>query len=156
MKEKKDLMQIKSFLFNSLVFLLLNLQAQDPVQWKYSLVKNTEGYAIHLTATLEESWHIYAQVQPKEAISAPTQIQFNPNPLLKLSGKPKEFGIKETYTDPQAGIIQYQYGHTVDFVQQFQVKAGIKTSVSGTVTYQVCTNERCLQPKTVAFSLPVQ
>jgi hypothetical protein len=110
---------------------------------------------IRLTAYLESGWHIYAQVQPKEAISQPTKIVFRPNPLLQLQGPVNELGKKETYTDKTAGIIQYQYSDSVVFSQVAKLRGKAKTRITGTVTYQTCTGEMCLPPKTIPFSIAI-
>ena len=73
-----------------------------------------------------------------------------------IIGKAKEIGKKEMYQDKAAGIKQYQYGDKVDFVQVINLKLAVKTSISGTITYQTCTNEMCLPPKTITFTVPLQ
>ncbi|OJW59384.1 MAG: hypothetical protein BGO55_08630 [Sphingobacteriales bacterium 50-39] len=129
-------------------------QAQNPVQWKYSVVKvDNATYELHLTATMQEGWHIYAQQQPKEAIAVPTQIAYRANPLVTPVGTAREIGQKETQTVEALDIKQYQYAHTVDFVQKITLKATVKTSFSGTVTFQACTDKQCLPPKVESFDL---
>jgi len=132
-------------------------QILNPVHFNYSVVKKTpKTIELHMTATMDKGWHIYSQIQPKEAISEPTKIAFNKNPLVAATGKAKEIGKKEMYRDKVAGIKQYQYGDKVDFVQVINLKLAVKTNVSGTITYQTCTNEMCLPPKTITFSIPLQ
>lgn len=132
-------------------------QKPDPVHFTYSCKAiNDKQVEVHILATLDEGWHLYAQTQPKDAISIPTKITFTKNPLIKIASTlPKEIGEKEQYHDPVAGITQYQYAHSVEFVQMVTLKAKAKTNLSGTITYQVCTNEMCLPPKTVPFSLSI-
>jgi thiol:disulfide interchange protein DsbD len=57
----------------------------------------------------------------------------------------------EKWKDEASGIQANQYANQVDFVQVVKVKGNVKTSVSGSLTYQVCTNEMCLPPKTDNF-----
>ncbi len=65
----------------------------DPVRWVFHVVSSSDNvYEIRLTAHLESGWHIYAQVQPKEAISQPTKITFRLNPLVQLQGPVNERG----------------------------------------------------------------
>jgi DsbC/DsbD-like thiol-disulfide interchange protein len=114
-------------------------------------------YALHIMVVPNEGWHIYAQQQPPGAIAQATVVQFTKNPLLKITPGPvKEVGEKETYTDPAAGILQYYYSHRVEFVQGFTRKGKAKTTINGTFTYQLCTNERCLPPATMPFSVGVE
>ena len=150
-------MEIKK-IFMGIVFstIAVNSFAQilEPVKWNYSAKKITDKtYEVHLTATIDNGWHIYAQRQPKDAIAIPTTIKFNKNPLLILNGKIKETGKKEKYKEPTLGIEQWQYSDKVDFVQQVKLKSNTKTNISGSVVFQVCTDEKCLPAKTIPFTI---
>lgn len=70
-------------------------------------------------------------------------------------GKLKEVGEKEIYSDPASGIMQYHYSHKVDFVQEVKRKGKAKTTLNGEITYQVCDAQRCMPPKTMAFSVMI-
>ena len=147
------------FFFSMLLFSLVTAQAQNnlhPIAWQYSAKKIAERtYEVHLTAQLEAGWHAYSQQQPKDAVAQPTQIHFKSNPLISITGKVREVGTMEKWKDDASGIMANQYANQVDFVQIVRLKAKVKTNVSGSLTYQVCTNEMCLPPKTDAFSIPV-
>ncbi len=141
------------------VFFLQPIKAQkpDPVHWQYSARKiDDETYELHIKATMDEPWHIYSQTQPKEAIAIPTKITFSKNPLITIAGIPKEVGKKEKYTDDNAGIVQYQYGGTLEFVQTVTLKAAVKTTVAGTIIFQTCNNEMCLPAKTIPFTIAIE
>lgn len=132
-------------------------QQQDPVHFTFMAQKTADkNYLIHFTATVDEGWHIYAQVQPKTAVAEPTRIVFTKNPLITVVGKPKETGKLEKQKLEEVDIEQDYYAGKVEFIQQIKLKAAVKTNVSGTITYQACTEEMCLPPKTVSFSIPVQ
>lgn len=130
-------------------------QAQlNPVSWKFSSKKISDKvYEIHLTATMDNGWHLYSQTQPKDAIAIPTAFVFNKNPLATLSGKIKEVGKMEKFHDASVKISANQYSQTVNFVQKITLKAPVKTNVSGTVTYQTCDDKQCLPPKKVPFKI---
>lgn len=129
-------------------------ERENPVHWTFSAKKLDQNkYEIHMTASMDTSWHIYAGNQPKEAIAIPTKIKFSLNPLVKTIGKLKEIGKREKQEIKEAGIVQYEYGNTVDFVQVLSVKINIKTNIAGTISYQACTDARCLPVKTVSFNL---
>lgn len=133
-------------------------QAQKPVPVHFSFRAEKTGsttFAVHLTATMDTGWHIYAQVQPESAISTPTRIFFTKNPLIILSGPVVEKGFRETQKIASAGIEQYMYAGKVDFVQSVTLKASVHMTLSGTITYQVCTEEECLPPATVPFCIAV-
>jgi len=131
-------------------------RAQDsPVKWNYSTQKLDEKtYEVHMTASIAEGWHIYAQQQPKDAISLPTKIKFNKNPLVKMEGSPAEFGKKEKYSIEALGIEQFQYAGKVDFVQRVALRApGVKINLTGSIAFQACTDEMCLPVAEMQFNV---
>jgi Disulphide bond corrector protein DsbC len=141
------------------VFALTTAWAQSnqaPIQWQYSAKKIAEKtYEVHLTAMLESGWHAYSQTQPEEAVAQPTAIKFKTNPLVGIQGKIKEVGTLEKWQDEATGIKANQYENQVDFVQIVKLKGDVKTNVTGSLTYQVCTDKMCLPPKTDDFSIKV-
>lgn len=151
----------RAFFSSTLVLCLLSAalsvlaQApEDPVHWKFSMEKGAgKAYTLHMTANINDGWHIYAQVQPKTAISEPTRIVFTRSPLFVVHGKAKEVGKVEKQKIVEADIEQNMFRDKVDFVQSVEVKADVKASISGTITYQACTDEMCLLPKTMPFSV---
>jgi len=130
-------------------------QIQNPVKWM-SGVKRIEKniYELHIRATIDDGWHIYAQNQSPDAIAVPTKISITKSPGLTLIGKPLEIGKKEKYEIKAAGITNMEYAGKVDFVQQVRIEPGIK-EIKGTVTYQSCTHERCLAAETINFTVPI-
>jgi thiol:disulfide interchange protein DsbD len=131
-------------------------QVQDPVNWTFSARKVKDGiYELHLTATMDKEWHIYAQQQPKGAISEPTAIRFVKNPMLIFQGPVIEKGKKRTQEIESLGIKQFCYDGSVEFVQTIKLKHKVKTNVSGDISYMACTDEKCLPVKKVSFSILV-
>jgi len=128
----------------------------NPIQWQYSTRKISDKlYEVHITGVLESGWHAYSQLQPKEAVAQPTKIQFKSNPLVGIEGKIREMGNLEKWQDEATGIKANQYEKQIEFVQVVKIKANVKTSISGFLTYQVCTDEMCLPPRTDEFSISV-
>lgn len=129
-------------------------RAQNPVHWDYSAQKlDNKTYEVHITANIQEGWHIYAQQQPEDAIALPTKIKFNKNPLVKIQGKTAEWGRLEKHSIEGLGIQQYQYAGKVDFVQVVAKTSEARTSLSGSIAFQVCTDEQCLPPSETHFNL---
>jgi len=128
----------------------------DPVNWKFTSKKIADNtYEIHFTATIEDPWHIYSQ-NMVEGGPIPTSISFSKNPLVTLSGKPKEIGkMVEKYEDVFEMKVKY-YSNKVDFVQVVKLKSNVKTNVNGAIEYMVCTNEECLPPQTKNFNVTIQ
>src|SRR5690242_20813026 len=120
----------KFFPFIGLLLMTLFVQAQSPspVNWSFTAKKIADKkYEIHLTATVQQGWHLYSQVQPEDAVVNPTSFVFNANPLLAAEGKIKETGKMEKFHDAKLGISANQYAGTVDFVQVIKLKAKAKT-----------------------------
>ncbi len=136
------------------VFGAANAQMLNPVQWTFSSKKISDKvYEIHLTATIQNNWHLYSQTQPADAVNMPTEIIFKSNPLITLDGKIKEIGKMEVYKDKKLGISANQYADKVDFVQKVKMKTSVKTNVIGSVEFQTCDDKKCLPPKTVDFTV---
>lgn len=136
---------------------ILQANAQSPVMLTYNAKKIAEKkYEIIIEASIEEGWHLYSQKQPQTAIGVPTKIKFNKNPLIVINGAPNEVGLLEQHVEKTLGIESWQYSEKVAFKQSVTLKANAKTNITGTITYQVCTDERCMPPKTISFSIPVQ
>ena len=128
--------------------------AQSPVSWTYSAIKVSPGlYEVRITASIQSGWHVYAQQQPEDAIAVPTSIRFSKNPVLTILGALKELGNKQHYKDAELGIEAYQYADKVEFVQQVKLKIKGKTSLNGSISFQACTDEKCLPPATTDFSI---
>lgn len=148
----------KASLFLCFLFILgINGYTQQPVSWNYATKKlSANSYELHITASIAEGWHIYAQTQPSDAIALPTTIQFNRSPLVLLQGTPREKGHRETYTNKEIGISAYQYKDTVEFVQLVKLKSDVKTNLNCSITFQACTEQQCLPPATIAFTFALQ
>ncbi len=133
-------------------------QAQlNPVTWSFSTKKTGDkSYEIHMRATIQDSWHLYSQSQPDDAIAIPTTFTVNTNPLFVLDGKVKEVGKMEKMKDETLGVSANQYSNTVNFVQKVKLKANVKTNFTGNVEYQTCDDKKCLPPKTVNFSIALK
>lgn len=131
------------------------LSAQlNPVSWTFSAKKTGDKqYELTATAFVQNTWHLYSQTQPADAVAEPTSFKFKPNPLVSLEGKVKETGKLEKFTDAKLGVSANQYSGTVSFTQKVRLKGKARTSISGTVTYQTCDDHKCLPPKNIPFTV---
>lgn len=112
-----------------LIFCAGYADAQNVVEWKFSAKKiDAKTYEVHLSATVDEPWHIYSQNTPKGG-PLPTAISFTKNPIVQLVGKPKELGETEMYHDKVFDVDVYAYGDKVDFVQTVKLKSAVKTNI---------------------------
>ncbi len=131
-------------------------QIQNPVQWTYATAKKSDKvYQITITASLPKSWHIYSQTTPKGG-PVPTKITFNKNPLVTISGIPNEVGALKVEHDKNFGIDVKYFSDKVDFVQTVNLKANVKTTLSGNVEYMVCNDAECLPPVKKTFEVKLQ
>jgi len=131
----------------------ISVHAQSVVDWKFSSKKIADKtYEVHLTATVDEPWHIYSQSTPKGG-PLPTTISFTKNPIAQFSGRPKEVGEMEMYHDNIFDVDVYSYASKVDFVQIVKLKSPVKTNISGSVQFMACTKEQCLTPQKLNFNI---
>src|SRR5438309_10710479 len=129
-------------------------QAQNPVSWSFSSKKLSANlFEVQMVATIQPGWHLYSQVQPKDAIAEPTSFVFNKNPLVNLDGKVKEVGQMEKFKDEKLGVSANQYSNKVIFIQKVKLKGQAKTNLTGKLEYQTCNDQKCLPPKTVNVSV---
>ena len=134
-----------------------SVYTQSPVNWNFTSKKvSDKTFEVHLTANIQQGWHLYSQDQPDDAIAIPTSVKINNNPLLKLDGKVKEVGNMEKYKDKILGISAHQYSTKVDFVQVVKMKSNALTNVSGSVAFQTCDDKKCLPVKTVNFNIALK
>lgn len=144
--------------FFTIVFIavtgITHAQRLDPIQWTYTAKKIADKtYEVHLTATIQNTWHLYSQLQPADAINQPTEIIFKKNPLIAMDGKIKEVGKMELFKDEKLKISANQYANKVDFVQKVKLKSNTKTNLVGSVEYQTCDDKKCLPPKKIDFTV---
>jgi len=130
-------------------------QSNKEVKWSFSAKKIADKvYEVHLTATVNGDFHIYAQNVGVEG-PIPTSFTFTKNPLLMLDGKVKEVGkVVKKNEEVWGGVVNY-YEKAVDFVQTVKVKGSAKTNLAGKVEYMVCDNEKCLPPAETTFSVAI-
>jgi thiol:disulfide interchange protein DsbD len=141
------------------IFLLLfagyaNAQILNPVIWTYSAKKIADKtYELHITATIDGNWHLYAQDAGEGP--EPTTVAFTANPLITFDGNVKEVGKMEKSYDRNFNSVLKYYAKKVDFVQKIKVRTDIATAVKGTVTFMVCNDRKCLPPRDVPFTINI-
>lgn len=148
--------KLLSFILGLMILSAVNAQVKNPVQWSFSSKRiNATTYEVHLTATIEDGWHIYSQTTP-EGGPVPTSIDYLRNPLLTMDGATKEIGKLEQHNEPLFGVDVKQFSDKVDFVQIVKLKGKAKTALNGSIEFMTCNDHECLPPKSVKFSVPIQ
>jgi hypothetical protein len=129
-------------------------QINNPVLWTYSAKKiEDKTYELHITATINGNWHLYAQDAGEGP--EPTTFKFTPNPLISFDGKVKEVGKMEKSFDKNFNSVLKYYANKVVFVQKVKVRSAVATVVKGTVNFMVCNDRQCLPPRDVPFTINV-
>jgi hypothetical protein len=150
-------MKMKKYL--SVFFMLMiagavNAQINNPVIWSYSAKKIADKtYELHMTAIIDDKWHVYAQDAGEGP--EPTKFVFATNPLIQLDGKVREDGTLEKVYDKNFNSVLKYYEKKVDFVQKIKLRSSVATVVKGTLTFMVCNDRLCLPPKDVPFSIKI-
>jgi hypothetical protein len=125
------------------------------VTWVFSAKKIADKtYELHMTATILNSFHLYAQVNNAEG-PVPTTFTFVKNPLLDFTGKVKEDGKLISKLEPVWGFAVNYFENKVDFVQIVRSKVTAPVSVTGKVNFMVCNDKKCFPPKDVNFNIEV-
>ena len=146
--------KLLSLLLTLIIYTTSQAQILDPVKWSFSSKKvNDKEADLLITAKIEPGWHVYSQFI-EEGGPVPTSFKFKSSPDFAVSGKisetPKAVSAFDKNFDMQIAWHQDQ----VVFKQRIKVNKP-KTTVSGTLEFMVCDDERCLPPAEVDFSIPV-
>lgn len=150
-------MKHSSYILFLALLLSLGARAQNdsPVEWNFAAkAVDADTYEVHLTANMEHPWHIYSQYM-EDGGPVPTEITFEPNPVIALIGETKEDGVPiEKYEDVFMVNTRYYEG-TVHFIQTVKVNANTETPVTleGTVLFMACSEEQCLTPQEREFKV---
>jgi hypothetical protein len=137
---------------------LLTAQSSKQVNWTYTAKKIADKtYEIHMTASINGDYHLYAQHQNivGDAGPVPTTFTFTKNPLLVLDKQVKEIGKGiSKHEGVWKGDVNY-YEKNVDFVQVVKLKTTAKTNLSGKVEFMVCNEKQCLPPSEVEINVNI-
>jgi thiol:disulfide interchange protein DsbD len=130
-------------------------QSSKEVKWSYTAKKIADKiYEVHLTASIDGDYHLYAQDAGGEG-PIPTTFTFTRNPLFTLDGKIKENGkLIKKFESAWNHDVKY-YEKTVDFVQVVKLKSNVKTNLAGKVEFMVCNEHQCLPPADVDIKVNI-
>lgn len=130
-----------------------NSQILKPVKWSYAAKKTSPTEAtVFIKATIDAGWHVYAQSVPEGGPLKAT-FTFTPSKSFELNGdvaEPKPITKFEKFFDMNVSYFEKE----VIFQQKITLNG--KTTVKGEVEFMACSNQQCLPPETVAFSIPVK
>lgn len=135
------------------IMMSLCAPAQKQVRWKFSAQRIADRtYEIHLTARIEQPWHVYSQTTPPGGPAA-TKIEFVHNPAITINGAIREEGKLITKNEELFGVSANYYETIIDFIQQVKTKSNTKTYVTGYVQYMTANPLQKLPVTTVSFNV---
>ena len=147
---------LKKGLFFLVLFTCFFSQAQiyDPVQWETEVEKISDTeYKLISIAYIESGWHLYSQDVPENG-PIPTSFTYNlSDSTIDLVGETTEEEGHEI-DDPVFEMRIKFFEDQAQFVQKISLEKPVG-SISGSVEYMVCDDERCLPPteKKITFIL---
>ncbi len=110
---------------------------------------------VAVAIAIRAPWHVNANPASEDYL-VPTEVAFQPaegitvSQLVYPAGVEKKLGFSETPLRLYQGTVYV--GATIDVAADARV--GVDT-LTATVTYQACDNEKCLLPQTVDVAIPV-
>ncbi|WDF77183.1 protein-disulfide reductase DsbD family protein [Mucilaginibacter sp. KACC 22773] len=129
-------------------------QILQPVHWSYAAKKiNATEAVLFFKANIDGGWHVYSQYL-KEGGPVPTSFSFKPSKDYMLTGKtsePKPVVRMEKVFDMEVGFFENE----VIFQQKIKLK-NKQTTVSGTISYMTCNDQKCLPPSDAEFSIAIK
>lgn len=151
---------MKKFVFALLAFLSVSItyaqEFLDPVKWDVSVVQDKgANYNIIMTATIDEGWHMYSQIQFGEEYEGPIRTEFtynNTEETFKLVEGTKEPEVKPVF-DPVFELDVIYFEDKVTFIQAIEVVNPEGLKIVADIYYSVCDDEKCLPPDTKSFEL---
>ncbi len=129
--------------------------AGGPISWVFaSGPAGGDTVQVHLTATCEPGWHIYALTLPSDEGPLPTVVTVDPGQGYHLAGPAVEQEPEET-DDPNFGMVVRYHGGTATFSQPTERDTQDAYTLHGSVEYMACNDKTCLPPRKVEFTLDI-
>jgi len=141
-----------------MLFCLLSLQAfakiDTPVHWKFRSANIArDQYAVTFSAQIDKGWHLYSQFL-RSGGPVPTSFKFNDLPSASLMGKVTEKPAALKGFDQSFGMTIAYHEREVTFTQLIHT-VDPQAHLKGTLTFMVCSGQKCLPPSDVSFDIPL-
>jgi thiol:disulfide interchange protein len=125
-------------------------QIIQPVKWKTSVEKTSDKEAVLVaTATIDKGWHFIPDGGPIK-----TTFTFEPSTNYKTVGSVAE-GKAIEYFDKNFEMQLKYFGDKAVFRQKINLLSNAKFSISGTVEFMACDDEKCLPPELVDLKFDI-
>jgi DsbC/DsbD-like thiol-disulfide interchange protein len=109
---------------------------------------------IMIKATIDKGWHIYSQ-HVAEGGPVKTTFTFDPDKKYQMAGKTLEPKPVTRY-EKAFGMDVNFFEHSVVFQQKVKLNSSGPVTVTGSLEYMTCNDERCLPPDTVPFTVVIK
>lgn len=150
---KKKLLLITGLF--TLIVLSSNAQILDPVKWRFHVEETGKDEAILVfTADIDPTWHLYSQDIPPGG-PIPTSFTFEESDFYALEGKVTEETEGHIVLDPSFNMKLKLFSDQAVFHQKIRLNTDRPFSVTGTLEFMCCDDERCLPPKEVDFRFDI-
>lgn len=115
----------------------------EVIKWNFDVTYECDIATLTITVDQKDGWHIYAQQQPKGAVSLPTSFVFAPGKNYELVGKAIEIGTEEHVTEgfPE----KYFPGKKAVFKQKIKIKSKEDFKIKLTYNFMAC-KTACFPP----------
>jgi len=141
-----------------ILFCLFSMQAfaqiDTPVDWKFKAVRIAKDrYAVTFTAKIDKGWHLYSQFLENGG-PVPTSFSFRNASSGLLVGKVSErpAAIKGFDQSFEMDILYHE--RQVTFTQIVN-STDPQDHLMGSLTFMVCSGQKCLPPGDVDFDIPL-
>jgi len=126
---------------------------EQPIHWTFEVRRTTMTEAtVYFKASLGHGWHLYSQALP-EGGPVKTTFTFVDSESFVLVGKvvePKPTIKYEKYSDMKVSYFE----NAVVFQQEIKLNDE-RSVVNGSIRFAVCSEQVCLSPQTIEFSIKV-
>lgn len=128
---------------------------KDVISWKTAVQKTGDStFKVTVSAAIKEGWHIYTATPGGDGSQIPTQVSFKKNPNVKTVGKVVVDGKVHTEEIKELDYSINYYKNKVSFTQQLVASAN--TTLKGAVDFQICNDQKCLNPATENFQVKIE
>lgn len=148
---------IRVALFTAMILTGFQVRGQilDPVHWTFSGEKTGEDeYTLVFKASIEDKWHLYSQHLP-EGGPIPTKFSFNETERYRLLGEVLEVSKAEVKYDASFDMELKMFSHEAVFKQKIRLLPGEAFTLTGSLEYMCCDDQRCLPPKQEEFGFEI-
>ena len=112
-------MMKRIFLFLTGLFFVLNLNAQEAIEWEFNY--NEKSSQVEIVANIKDGWHLYSQHIQNDVGPIPTSITFKSSDDFQLIGAVAEPKPIQKYDENFEATLDF-FEHKAVFIQKIKSK----------------------------------